>query len=457
MSNSSDRSTGSLSASVSPNSLSSSGNSPESRATPVDILILSNGPGEVSTWVRPLVQALRQQLGHDRRHVRISLVLSPCPHASGQEVAIARQYGEIDRIQGARDFWPFLIRGKTAERWDWRDRGVVVFLGGDQLFPIIIGKRLGYRIVIYGEWDTRWHRWGDRYAAMNHRVLAKVSRKYHAKFTIVGDLMADLPTPPLPHSPTPPLPHSPTLAFLPGSKAAKLAIGMPFTLGIMDCLHRQRPDIEATVFVAPGLSLRTLCSFGQRATNPLCHSLNSPEANLVIEPDATGEDQAYLDTPSGARLRLHTDFPAYDRLRQCDLSITTVGANTAELGALGIPMLVLMPMHQMDAMRSWDGLAGLLARLPGVGQLITLIMNYGFVWRKPLVAWPNIWAGREIVPELLGKFTPDDIAAKVLDYLDHPELLATMRDRLQQVRGQPGAGQAIAQIIAEIITEECQQ
>ena len=27
---------------------------------PVDILILSNGPGEVTTWVRPVVRALRE-------------------------------------------------------------------------------------------------------------------------------------------------------------------------------------------------------------------------------------------------------------------------------------------------------------------------------------------------------------------------------------------------------------
>ncbi|NEQ98417.1 MAG: lipid-A-disaccharide synthase [Cyanothece sp. SIO2G6] len=413
---------------------------------PVDILLLANGPGEVSTWVRPVVQALRQQLGHDRHQVRISLVLSPCPHASGQEVAIARQYSEIDRIQGARDFWPFLVRGKTADRWDWRDRGVVVFLGGDQLFPIIIGKRLGYRIVIYGEWDTRWHRWGDRYAVMNDRVRAKAPAKHRSKFTIVGDLMADLPTA---NTSIAQYPNAPTLAFLPGSKPAKLAIGVPFTLGIMHHIHQLRPDIQAVVFVAPGISLRTLGSFSQPTTNRLCTILNSPDPTLVIEPDAKGKEQAYWVTANGARLRLYTDFPAYDCLRHCHLSITTVGANTAELGALGIPMLVLMPMHQMDAMQSWDGIAGLLARLPGIGQLITLGINYGFVWRKPLVAWPNIWAGKEIVPELLGRFSPEDIAAQVLDYLDHPELLTAMCDRLRQVRGQPGAGRAIAQIIVE--------
>jgi len=31
--------------------------------TAIDIVILSNGPGELATWVRPVVRALRQQLG----------------------------------------------------------------------------------------------------------------------------------------------------------------------------------------------------------------------------------------------------------------------------------------------------------------------------------------------------------------------------------------------------------
>ena len=161
-------------------------------APPADILVLSNGPGEVSTWVRPVVHSLRQILGHDRSQIRISLVLSPCPNASGKEVAIARRYPEIDRIQGAEHFFSFLLWGKTAEQWDWRDHGIVVFLGGDQLFPILIGKRLGYRTLIYGEWDTRWHQWGDRYAAMNPRLIEQAPTQYHHKFTVVGDLMADL-------------------------------------------------------------------------------------------------------------------------------------------------------------------------------------------------------------------------------------------------------------------------
>jgi hypothetical protein len=69
-----------------------------------DLLILSNGPGEVATWVRPVVQCLREQFP-DASTLRISLVLSPCPHATGQELAIARRFAGIDRFQGAEHFF----------------------------------------------------------------------------------------------------------------------------------------------------------------------------------------------------------------------------------------------------------------------------------------------------------------------------------------------------------------
>ena len=113
-----------------------------------DILILSNGPGEVTTWVRPVVRALRQHLGAASL-VRISVVLAPCPNGTGQEEAIAKSYPEVDRVQGAEHFLPFLWQGKTAENWEWHKKGVVLFLGGDQFFCLVIGKRLGYRTVVY--------------------------------------------------------------------------------------------------------------------------------------------------------------------------------------------------------------------------------------------------------------------------------------------------------------------
>ena len=157
-----------------------------------DIVILSNGPGEVNTWVRPVVKALRQELGRDPDQIRISVILSPCPHSTGKEAAIALSYPEVDRVQDAEYFTQFLLWGKTADNWDWRNQGVVIFLGGDQFFTLLIGKRLGYRTLVYAEWDARWYRWLDHFVAMKSEVITKVPQQYHHKFTVVGDLMADV-------------------------------------------------------------------------------------------------------------------------------------------------------------------------------------------------------------------------------------------------------------------------
>ena len=156
-----------------------------------DILILSNGPGEITTWVRPVVKALRNKLGQDRDKVRISIVLSPCSNASGKEADIALSYPEVDRVQSALGFFPFLLTGKTADNWDWREKGVVLFLGGDQFFPIVIGKRLNYRTVVYAEWEARWHSFINRFGVMKPELIKNVNPKYVDKFNVVGDLMAE--------------------------------------------------------------------------------------------------------------------------------------------------------------------------------------------------------------------------------------------------------------------------
>ena len=116
-------------------------------------------------------------------------------------------------------------------------------------------------------------------------------------------------------------------------------------------------------------------------------------------------------------------------------------------------MIVLLPANQIDAMRAWDGLPGLLANLPGIGtsmaKLINWIMLQLVLRYKHLFAWPNIWAKEEIVPELVGNLQPQEVAELALDWLDHPEKLAEIRDRLCKVRGKPGAAEKLAELIMD--------
>jgi lipid A disaccharide synthetase len=407
----------------------------------VDILILSNGPGEITTWVRPFVKALRQELGDERSQMRISVVLSPCPNASGKEAAIALSYPEVDRVQAAEHFWQFLLWGKTRENWDWRDRGVVVFLGGDQIFPVLIGKKLGYRTVVYAEWDARWHNWIDRFGVMQAKVSEKVSPKYAHKFTVVGDLMVEAQTNITQNATL----NTEIIGLLPGSKAAKLSQGVPLCLAVAEYIHAKRPQTKFVIPVAPTLDLPTLASFANPEKNPFVQVFGSSSAVLVES------DIPVLKTEKGLCVELCRENPAHELLSHCSICLTTVGANTAELGALAVPMIVVIPTQQLDAMRSWDGLPGLLANLPVVGSTFAKAINWLVLSRKGLLAWPNIWAKAEIVPELVGKLQPQDVAEMFLDFLTRPEKLDDMRNQLRSARGESGAAQKLAILVREEI------
>ena len=412
---------------------------------PIDIVILANGPGEVITWVRPVVKCLAQILSSEAS-ARISVLLSPCPHSTGREAAIASSYSEVDRVLAASNFFNFLLWGKTRDNWQWHRRGIVVFLGGDQFYTVLVSKRLNYSSLVYAEWSARWYRFIDRFAARNDLVIEKIPLAYRHKFTVVGDLMADVALE-VKRQSFKSEPELPTIGLLVGSKPAKLSQGVPLCMAIAEQIQQQQPQVRFIIPVAPTLELATIARYADREHNRAISSLGNIAGEIIEDP---ASQTCYLVTSGGTKIQLVTEFPAYKTLIGCRLCLTTVGANTAELTALKVPMIVLLPTQQLDAMRSWDGLPGILANLPGVGTIFAKLINWFVLKQEKLFAWPNIWAGTEIVPELVGKLQPEKVAELALDYLKYPDKLDAMRDRLGLVRGATGAAEQIADIIKQI-------
>ena len=407
---------------------------------PTDIVILSNGPGEVATWVRPVVKAL-SRIENDRT-LRTSVLLSPCPHSTGKEAEIVSNYVRVERVLPASDFFTFLLWGKTTDNWQWHPNGIVVFLGGDQFYAVAISKRLGYSSLIYAEWDARWYRFVDRFAVMNQKAIDRIPQSYQHKLSVVGDLMADVS---LEVEQSPARENIPLIGLFVGSKPAKLAQGVPLCLAIAERIQQHNPQTQFVIPVAPTIDPTVLVNYASQQ-NHLVSAFGNVTARLMPN------EPTQLVTSGGTIIKLAT-FPAYQTIANCQICLTTVGANTAELTALQVPMIVLLPTQQLDAMRSWDGLPGMLANLPGVGFAFAKLINWLVLKQGRLFAWPNIWAQREIVPELVGKLEPETVARLVLDYLSHPQKLQDMRDRLARVRGQTGAAQQIADIIEREITK----
>ncbi len=404
------------------------------------IVLVSNGPGELSTWVRPVAERLHGQLPLRPRQpqapVTLRLVLVPCPNATGQEDRVARRWDLFEQVLPAARFWWMLLR--PARHGPWPRQGVVVFLGGDQFWSVLLSARLGYRHLTYAEWVARWPRWNDRIAVMGPVAAARLGKRWRRRSQEVGDLMADLSESARQAAP---LPAGEWVALLPGSKRAKLQVGVPFLLETADRLAALRPGCRFLLPVAPTTSVAELLAYAGPA-NPVAGHYTAGV------PCRSGE---LLLTAAGTEIHLHQEHQAHGALSQCRLALTTVGANTAELGALGLPMIVLVPTQHLHVMQAWDGWLGLLARLPLLRRLLGVALTAWRMRHRGYLAWPNISAGRAVVPERVGAIQPATIAAEAADWLAHPERLAGMRNDLRSLRGRPGAVAALAAMVQELL------
>jgi lipid A disaccharide synthetase len=370
----------------------------------------------------------------------LQLVLVPCPNATGTEADVARRMNLFDRVLPASRFWWLLLR--PQRHGPWPAAGVVVFLGGDQFWTVLLSARLSYRHLTYAEWVARWPRWNDRIAAMGPAAADRLAKRWQPRCQVVGDLMADLSSSARSSAP---LPSGEWVALLPGSKRAKLQVGMPFLLRCAEVLQTLRPQTQFLLALAPTTSVAELQAFAG-PSNPLQRFYGTQEPELIEQ-----DGQRWLVSSGGARILLVEEHPAHGPLSQCALALTTVGANTAELGALGVPMLVLLPTQHLHVMQAWDGWFGLVARLPLLRWLVGVALTAWRLRNRGFLAWPNISAGRAVVPERVGAITPEQIASEARDWLAEPQRLRGMQDDLRSLRGQPGAVAALSSLVEELL------
>jgi lipid-A-disaccharide synthase len=397
-----------------------------------DLVILSNAPGEITTWVYPVWQELQ----HHPLPIRVSVILTPCQNACGTEAELLSSWG-IERVLPASQFWRFLLWGQTPN-WDWYPKGAVLFLGGDQFYTVLVGKRLGYPTITYVEWQARWCSLVD-YLALRHARIA-VPARYGHKALVVGDLMLCSRNSGG-HSVSGQ--SQPLVVFLPGSKPHKLQVGVPLSLRTIEALWALADQLTVNLQVAIALAPTV-----------------TPEQFMAYAPATFHYQSTGVRTPSGRVIPMHRQFPAVDLLAQASLCVTTVGANTAELALWGVPMLVVLPTspEYMSIRLGWDGIAGLLNGNPYIARFINWYLVQSIRRRGQKLAWPNIWAEQEIVPELWGDITPESLAKTIIAYLQQPDKLESMRQKLRavcasQVNGGLNAAQAIAALIAKLYGE----
>ena len=411
------------------------------------VVMVSNGPGELSTWVKPLAEKIHSKLLmrplHPSSNIAMRLVLLPCPNATGKEKEVADQWGQFDKITSAQNFWKLLINPRKYGSWP--SKGLVIFLGGDQFWSVLLSARLGYLNTTYAEWIARWPSWNDQIFAMSKRVQMQLPRHLQKRCKIVGDLMADINSD---SKKINPLPSGQWIALMPGSKKAKLSIGIPFFLEVADHLAKLLPNSNFLLPVAPTTNINEFIKLSS-SKNPISKQYCSGISQIINEDNNTIRRK--LITLSGTEIHLEESYPAHQLLSQCDLALTTVGANTAELAALGTPMIVIIPTQHINVMQAWDGFMGILGRLPFLKKILGVAISFWRLRKKQFMAWPNISAGRMIVPERIGKILPKEVAIESYSWLNSPEKLEHQRQELKKIRGPKGAIEKLTNEIIKLI------
>ena len=412
------------------------------------VVIVSNGPGELVTWVKPVLDCLIKQksksINSNTPNYKLILSLVPCPNATGKEFIVANDWQLLDLIIPAKHFLKLLLKPSLFGKWP--RTGVVVFLGGDQFWNILLAKRLGYQSITYAEWIARWPRWNLHIAAMNDEVRNKIPKKFKKKCQVIGDLMADVK-----HnlSPINEINNKEWIAILPGSKKAKLSIGIPFFLEVADHIKECEKDINLMIPIAPTTELKDFIFF-QSDKNPITKHYSSNIKSIKKIENSIFD--YVLETSKNTKIFILNQNSNQNILSQCKLALTTVGANTAELAAINLPMIVVLPTQHLNAMNAWDGIFGIIGKITLLNRVQTFIIKRWYLKNNKFFAWPNIKTNKQIIPERIGIISPKDIADEAIYLLNEKNILLEQKFNLLKIRGKKGAVKKLSNLILKTIT-----
>ena len=114
-------------------------------------------------------------------------------------------------------------------------------------------------------------------------------------------------------------------------------------------------------------------------------------------------------------------------------------------------MIVVLPTQHLNMMNAWDGIFGIIGKVPLINKFLTLIVKYYQLKTKKFFAWPNIKAKKLITPERIGDITPKDIAKEAEFLINNQEHLNNIRNNLLKQRGEKGAAEKLSYIILKSI------
>ncbi|MDR2428968.1 MAG: hypothetical protein LBD62_04095 [Candidatus Margulisbacteria bacterium] len=354
-----------------------------------EIVLTVNGPGELNGLIFPLVKVLRRQYPS----VIYTLYVVPCQFGAGTEAAVARASGLFHQVFSVDDYKKYIFQKTWPAGYQPAAEGIVFYGGGDSWHAYRLAKKYRFALYGYDEGKVAHKRWFKKLFSRdtdgNLMVDAALEKKLAYQNTEISSGQM-------------------TVGLYPGSRLKHLRALTPFFSELAALLAEKYPALNFRWGIKPELRRLAERDFPQRFPAPY-----------------EKENEKY------------------------DLIISITGTNTALNAALGIPLLILLPLNYPELV-PFGGLLGLLSDLPWLGRPLKKLLIRLTVRRLPFVSIPNLKAGRKIAPELIGVLTPRQVAAAAEKILLDSAARRKMHEELPRAIGRPGA-QKIADYFREIL------
>tara|TARA_Y100000389_G_scaffold10023_1_gene9375 strand:- start:13339 stop:14427 length:1089 start_codon:yes stop_codon:yes gene_type:complete len=317
------------------------------------LLICTNSPGELDTWVTPIVRTFHAEYPNGS----VCIFITPCQYASGSETRLATAIPHVTQVYSPKETLRYLLA--RPWRYPTRSNTRVLSLGGDPLYARLLAWKHRCPAGIY-----------------THRNIQSLAGFAHCFSSPHDDgLMAESVSGPIPDPPIP-VPAN-YLLVLCGSRPQHFFNLLPFMLSVIQELKRTIPTIPVVLGVSP-----------------------------FIDPNDWKQCQATHDC-SGIHC-IHTpSMTPY--IANAKLIVSIPGTNNAQMAYLKKPALVLLPTNKPRAL-ILDGLAGLIGKLPILGTAIVRLAIAHTLKTTPFFSLPNRWLGHAIYPEYVGHLHVNQVA-----------------------------------------------
>ncbi len=371
-----------------------------------DIVLVANSPGELSALVRPIAKQFKDKLPSSR----VILVITPCQYSSGNEVEFAKKNLATDIIISSDEYKKWLLGSSLPNNFEFKPKGIVLFLGGDLLHATLIAKKLGYKAFAYlANKGVSWISVFEKFFVPKSSLFAK--KIPAAKLVEVGDLMSE---------PLPTLskidaqkkwqldPSRKTIAMMPGSRLWEIRHLLPIYGKIVERLKQEDASLQFILIISPFTPISDIEAF---------------------------KESSLFDV-----------FTPFESITAADLVVTIPGTNTAQVAALGLPMIVLFPLDKPESI-PMEGLANYLGAIPVLGNIIKRIIANLVNKATKYFALPNIKANREIIPEIRGKISIKEASDKILGMVHDDFYLGETSQILKHLMAQANASEKIVEAI----------